>query len=355
MIEGELHLQRGHFVLDSGPFSFQADGVTALFGRSGSGKSTLLRAISGLDAATRGRLMFRGERWQDGAWALPVGQRDLGFVFQDAALFPHLTVRGNLRYAIKRAPKADEATLARVAERVGIADLLDRKVATLSGGQRQRVAIARALLMQPRLLCMDEPLSALDWRAKADLLPLIDELARETGIAVLYITHAPVEVERLATRVLFMVDGRIERIESLQQALSRPDSPLFLDEGPVTVLHGRLHPSGLAGLVRFDAGGVPFLIPTEGDLSRAGTRLRVLARDVSLATQPPQGLSVLNQLRATVTQLHPHQSAARVTVGCALDSGDTLLAEITAHSAHALALHPGQRVWALVKSVSLLD
>lgn len=355
MIEGELHLRRGRFTLDSGPFSFEADGVTALFGRSGSGKSTLLRAISGLDAATRGRLSFRGERWQDGAWALPVGQRDLGFVFQDAALFPHLTVRGNLRYATQRAPKADEAALARVAERVGITALLDRDVTTLSGGQRQRVALARALLMQPRLLCMDEPLSALDWRAKAELLPLIDELAHETGIAVLYITHAPVEVERLATRVLFMADGRIERIESLQQALARPDSPLFAEEGPVTVLHGRLRTSEFAGLARFDAGGVQFLIPAEGNVEHAGTRLRVLARDVTLATQQPQGLSMLNQLPVTITQLHRHGSSARVTVGCALASGDTLLAEITAHSAQALALQPGQRAWALVKSVSLLE
>ncbi|MCI4439759.1 molybdenum ABC transporter ATP-binding protein [Tibeticola sp.] len=355
MIQGHLQLQRGAFLLDTGAFAFEADGVTAIFGRSGCGKSSLLRAIAGLDADTRGRLTVRGEVWQDGRWARPVAERDIGFVFQDAALFPHLSVRGNLRYALRRAPHAPSDALEAVAERVGIAAWLDQAVTTLSGGQRQRVAIARALLMQPRLLCMDEPLAALDWRAKAELLPLIDELARETGVAVLFVTHAPVEVERLATRVLFMADGRIERIEPLQAALARPDSPLFAEEGPVTVLQGGLQPSGIDGLLRFDAEGVPFLLVASAVAAAPrASRLRVLARDVALAVEPPRGLSMLNQLPVTVQALHPAE-AGRVTVACGLANGHTLLAQLTAHSVAMLGLQTGQAAWALVKSVALVD
>ncbi|HWS05021.1 MAG TPA: molybdenum ABC transporter ATP-binding protein [Burkholderiaceae bacterium] len=354
MIEGHLRLPRGRFLLDSGPFAFPAEGVTALFGRSGCGKSTLLRAIAGLDPATTGQLRFRGERWQDGRWALPVARRDIGFVFQDAALFPHLSVRGNLLYAIKRAPDADTKDLDRLAERVDINAQLDQDVTTLSGGQRQRAAIARALLMRPRLLCMDEPLSALDWRAKAELLPLIDELALETGIAVLYITHAPQEVERLASRVLFMEAGRVQRIESLRDALSRADSPLFAEEGPVSVLHGHLGPDPVPGLAGFNCGETRLTLLKPAGAKRSATRLRVLARDVALATSQPVGLSMLNQLPVRITAMHPHDDG-RVTVMCALPDGQTLLASVTRHSQQALQLAPGQPVWALVKSVALMD
>lgn len=353
MIEGQLHLPRGRFVLDTGPFAFEASGVTALFGRSGCGKSTLLRALAGLDPTTTGRLSFRGEQWQDGRWSLPTGRRDIGFVFQDAALFPHLSVRGNLLYALRRTSGQTLEALDKMAIRLGIEAWLDHTVDTLSGGQRQRVAMARALLMQPRLLCMDEPLSALDWRAKAELLPLIDTLARETGIAVLYVTHAPVEVERLATRIIFMLDGRIDRIESLGEALERPDSPLFAEEGPLSVLQGRLCPDQAEGLSCFENDGVRFFLPGGQDEGRSATRLRVLARDVALATVQPQGLSMLNQLPVTLRSLHAHDDG-RVTVTCVLANGQALLASITAHSRRQLGLTPGQQAWALIKSVALM-
>ncbi|GAB4399809.1 MAG: hypothetical protein OHK0048_14030 [Rhodoferax sp.] len=358
---GHLTLRRGDFRLDTGAFALPAHGITVLFGRSGCGKSTLLRAIAGLDSATRGQLRFCGQRWQDGAWALPTPQRDIGFVFQDAALFAHLSVRGNLLFAARRVPKAMAGAaqnaidyIAAVADRTGVTSLLDQSVSTLSGGQRQRVAIARALLSRPRLLCMDEPLSALDWRAKAELLALIDALARETALPVLYITHSPAEVERLADRVVFMADGRITRIEPLQAALARPDSPLFEDEGPVSVLHGALLAPDADGLRPFVHGTLRLRLSPGTPADASARRLRVLARDVSIATRPPQGLSILNQLPATVSALHP-DGAGRVTVTCTLDDGQPLLAQITAHSCQTLALQPGQAVWALVKSVALLD
>jgi len=354
MIEGELSLKKGSFELRSGPFSFAAQGVSVLFGRSGSGKSTLLRAITGLDADTRGTLRFKGETWQNQAWRLPTTRRNIGFVFQEAALFAHLDVRGNLHYALTRAPASAPGALDQLAGRVGISHLLDQAVTTLSGGERQRVAIARALLSQPRLLCMDEPLSALDWRAKAELLALIDALAQETGIPVLYITHAPKEVERLANRVIFMADGRIERVESLRRALARPDSELFDEEGPVSVLQGSLQAPDATGLASFGNAALRLRLSLAPAARPSATRLRVLARDVSLATVQPQGLSILNQLPITIAALHPG-AQGRVTVVCTLADGQPLLAEITAYSCQALALAPGRPAFALIKSVALMD
>ena len=358
MIEGNLHLKKGNFELHSGAFAFPAQGVSVLFGRSGSGKSTLLRAMAGLDKDTRGTLTFKGETWQDQAWRLPSTQRNIGFVFQDAALFPHLSVRGNLAYAAQRAPAATAQSaiesIASVARRMAVAALLDQAVTTLSGGERQRVAIARALLSQPRLLCMDEPLSALDWAARAELLVLIDALAKETGIPVLFITHSPLEVERLADRVIFMTDGRIDRIESLREALARPDSPLFDEEGPVSVLQGSLGACDEHGLTGFGNDAVRLRLSLAPGARPSASRLRILARDVSLATVQPQGLSILNQLPITIAALHP-SSQGRVTVACRLADGQQLLAEITAYSCQALALAPGLQAFALVKSVALMD
>lgn len=354
MIEGHLTLQQGNFQLDTGAFAFDTQGVTVLFGRSGSGKSTLLRAITGIDRGTRGTLHFNGERWQDGPWRRPTPQRDIGFVFQDAALFPHLTVRDNLAYAVKRAPAQAAGSLEQMAERVGIARQLDQAVPTLSGGERQRAAIARALLSRPRLLCMDEPLSALDWQAKAELLTLIDQLAHETGVPILYVTHAPMEVERLATRVAFMAEGCIERVQTLREALSRPDSALFDHEGPVTVLQGVAGEPDDDGLMTFGNGLVQLRLATSGIGRSNSTRLRVLARDVSMATQQLQGLSILNQLPITIEAIHGG-TQGRVTVVCRLADDQHLLSEITSYSCHALGLVPGQRAYALIKSVALID
>lgn len=354
MLKGDLSLKQGDFLLQSGAFEIETSGITVLFGRSGSGKSTLLRAITGLDKHTRGSLSFNGERWQDGKWRLPAPKRDIGFVFQDAALFPHLSVRGNLDYAVKRAPVGG-SSLVELAERVGIAHKLDQSVITLSGGEKQRVAIARALLSKPRLLCMDEPLSALDWRAKGELLPLIEELARETGVPVLYITHAPVEVERLASRVVFMADGRIERIETLREALARPDSPLFDEEGPVSVLEGRLSAPNEHGLCAFGEEGERLWIgaPTHPTDDRP-LRLRILARDVSLALDDPHRISILNHLAVTVERIDPPKDG-RVTVATRTTGGQLLLAEITPWSLARLALEPGRIIYALIKSVALME
>jgi len=363
MFKGHLQLKLGNFALDSGDFEFESNGVTVLFGRSGSGKSTLLRAMSGLDRATFGELSFGDEVWQSGKKALPVEQRDLGFVFQTAALLPGKTVQSNLDYAIKRVPKNRQQgpSTEEINARVGITHLLDRSVDNLSGGERQRVAIARALLARPRVLMMDEPLSALDWRAKSELLALIESMIADYKIPTLYITHAPIEVERLASRVVFMADGRITSIETLQEATSRIDSPLFTEEGPVSVLHGTLGQLSDEGLMPFEsnqAQGFCFLLSQSdhrpASVAQAEARLRVLARDVSLSLDAMPHVSILNQIPVTIETVHPPKDG-RVTVACRLADGQGLLSEITLYSRNKLALNAGQKAFALVKSVALME
>lgn len=166
------------FRLDWPGFSLNVDltlpsrGVTALFGHSGSGKTTLLRCIAGLERAREGRLIVDGEVWQDANTWMPTYQRPIGYVFQEASLFDHLSVINNLRYGMKRVTDAQRVSLEQAIELLGIDHLLDRKPNRLSGGERQRVGIARALAVSPRLLLMDEPLAALDLKRKQEILPL---------------------------------------------------------------------------------------------------------------------------------------------------------------------------------------
>jgi len=361
MLRGNLQLDLGGFALDSGDFNIPLRGVTVLFGRSGSGKSTLLRAISGLDKRTEGSLTVNGQLWQNGNKSLPAQNRNIGFVFQDAALFPHLTVRQNLQYGIKRLAKDTRpANFEEIINRVGIAELIDRKVTYLSGGERQRVAIARALLMRPKLLCMDEPLSALDWRSKAELLVLIEEIIEQYSLPVLYITHAPAEVERLADRVLFMQGGKVERMETLQEALDRPDSPLFDEQGAVSVLLGA--PQQIEdGLQRIkinqnseDNTEQSLWVGEHLLVQKPQVRVRILARDVSIGLADPENLSIINHLKVTVSEVIP-QGEHRVLVRLLLADGQRLFAEITHNSAKRLQLLPGLVVFALIKTVAMTD
>ncbi len=352
----QARLTRQGFTLNV-DLALPGHGITALFGASGSGKTTVLRVLAGFEPAATGRICVQGDVWQDSAQGIfkPVHQRALGYVFQEASLFEHLTVLGNLQYGFKRTPAAERsqgwgATLALL----GIEHLLGRWPHELSGGERQRVAIARALAASPRLLLLDEPLAALDRARKADILPYLEQLQKELALPVILVSHAVEEVTRLADHVVFMAGGQAQCVEPLRAALARPDSPLFDEEGPVSVLQGGLQATDDDGLTSFGNPLMRFRLILPPGASRSATRLRVLARNVSLATVQPQGLSILNQLPATITALHP-DTGGRVTVVCQLADGQTLLAEITGYSCHALALRVGMQVFALVKSVALMD
>jgi molybdate transport system ATP-binding protein len=259
-------------------------GVTALFGPSGSGKTTLLRCIAGLERAPHGRLTVAGEIWQDQRHWVPTHKRPLGYVFQEASLFSHLTVLGNLNYGIRRISTGSLVSVEHAIELLGIRHLLARKPDRLSGGERQRVAIARALAVNPRLLLMDEPLAALDLKRKQEILPYLERLHDELEIPVLYVSHSPDEVARLADHLVVMETGRVIIDGPLAATLARLDLPIHLGEDIGTVIETTVSEvDNEWHLMRVDFPGGELWAPNSGVPVGHRVRVRVLARDVSLA------------------------------------------------------------------------
>jgi len=343
------------FALDA-DLALPGAGVTAIAGPSGSGKTTLLRCIAGLEPRARGRIQLGAETWLDSERGVfvPPHRRGAPVVFQDAAPFSHLSVRGNLAYGLSRCPPErrhvgfDEAT-----QWLRIEALLERRTEALSGGERQRVAIARALLAGPRLLLLDEPLAAIDVARREEVLPYLESLRDRYSIPMLYVSHQYDEVLRLATHVVLLAGGRV--VASGSPAALGVDPRLAALIGADAVgavleveVVGRDAASGLAS-VALGAELLRFALPE----ARTGARVRlhVLARDVILATEAPRGLSVRNALRGTLAALvdeGPDAVLAAIEVG-----GTRLLARVTRAAVAELALGPGQPVWALVKAASL--
>jgi molybdate transport system ATP-binding protein len=337
-------------------------GVTALFGPSGCGKTTLLRCIAGLERG-EGRLEVNGETWQDGSSFIPTHRRSLGYVFQDARLFAHLTVRGNLHYGLRRAasavPQGDTALhnfgrFDPVVTLLGLGPLLDRQPARLSGGEQQRVAIARALLTAPRLLLMDEPLASLDLARKQEILPYLERLRDELETPVLYVSHAADEVARLADHIVVMEGGRAVAQGPLGETLTRVDLPIRLGEEAGGVFEATITERDTEwhlSRVQFDGGEL--WVRDSGAALGSRVRLRILARDVSLAASPHEDISIMNMLPATVTghaaEDHPALVLVQLRVG-----GTTLLARLTRRSAQRLDLTPGREVWVQIKAVALI-
>ncbi|MBB1074952.1 molybdenum ABC transporter ATP-binding protein [Rhodoferax sp. 4810] len=329
-------------------------GVTALFGHSGSGKTTLLRCIAGLERAPQGQLSVQGEVWQSDTHWLPTHQRPLGYVFQEASLFPHLSVLGNLRYGLKRTTGAQRVSLDQAIELLGIGHLLARKPDQLSGGERQRVGIARALALSPRLLLMDEPLAALDLKRKQEILPYLERLHRELDIPVLYVSHSPDEVARLADHIVVMEAGRAVATGPLSETLARLDLPIRLGEDAGVVLDAVVAERDAQWhLARVAFPGGSLWVRDGGHAIGSAVRVRILARDVSIALNHVTGISIQNCLPATVDQLadddHPALALARLTLG-----PSPLIARLTRRSAAELALTPGQQVWVQIKAVALI-
>lgn len=330
-------------------------GVTALFGPSGCGKTTVLRCMAGLTRATHGRLVINGETWQDDNQFLPVHRRPLGYVFQEANLFAHLSVRRNLDYARSRVSKGvHQDAFHRVVHLLGIAQLLERLPAGLSGGERQRVAIARALLAGPRILLMDEPLAALDAARKNEFLPYLERLHDELEIPVIYVSHAPDEVARLADHIVVLDAGKVIAAGALTDILARLDLPIRLGEDTGVVLDAIVverDPAWHLTKVGFPGGSL--WVRDCGHPPGHRVRIRILARDVSIALEKMDGTSILNYLSATVSQLadeaHPALALARLDVG-----GSPLLARVTKRSAAKLGLAAGMAVWAQIKAVAVI-
>jgi len=349
------------FALDVA-FEAPLHGVTALFGPSGCGKTSVLRCIAGLGPLS-GRLEVGGEIWEDAAagTSRPAHARPVGYVFQEPSLFPHLSVRDNLRYGLRRRARGSAAPrigFAEVVSLLGVEPFLRRDPASLSGGERQRVALGRALLGQPELLLMDEPLSALDQAAKQEILPYFEALARTLRVPTLYVTHDLAEVERLADHMVLLDAGRVAASAPLADVLADSRLPVARGASAASVLVGRVIGFDTRdALSSVDVGGATLLVP--GRVGEPGSvqRVRIAADDVSLAVEPPGRTTIVNVLPAHIREIEP-LDGARANVLLELGpsgSGTRLLARITLRSLRALALAPGQPVHALVKGVSIVD
>lgn len=352
----QLRLNRESFALDV-EVSLPARGITAVFGASGSGKTTLLRCVAGLETEAEGRVSLGETVWQASTQGLlvPTWQRRLGYVFQEASLFEHLDVQGNLDYGVRRSSvPVDGATLAAAIELLGIGSLLQRTPQGLSGGERQRVAIARALASQPRLLLLDEPLASLDAARRRDILPWLERLRDEISLPMLYVTHSMEEVARLADHLLVLENGRVKASGPAGEVLASVENPTIVGEEAGVLLSGHIAQRDAAWqLSRADFPGGALWVRDQGWPMGRAVRLRVLARDVSLAIAEPRDSSIQNQVRAIITTViaDDHPSQVLVRLDCA---GTVLLARVTRRALHALNLAPGVSVWALVKSVAVI-
>jgi molybdate transport system ATP-binding protein len=355
-LRARLRLTRGAFRLDV-DLDLPQRGISALFGHSGSGKTTILRAIAGLERAPGGYVSLGGEVWQDDARGLfvPVHKRALGYVFQEASLFPHLSVRANLEFGRKRVPVHERRfDLAPVTDLLGIGGLLERRPDGLSGGERQRVAIARALLASPRLLLMDEPLAALDLRRKLEILPYLERMHEELAIPIVYVSHAPDEVARLADHLVLLDDGKAVASGPLTATLARVDlPPSFADDAGV-VLDTRLAGHEEDSLSRLEFAGGALFVGRRREAIGTHLRCRIHARDVSLALEQPQGTSIVNRLPAVVTAVAATGTPGHVLVQLRIGASP-LLARITARSRRELGIEPGLHLWAQIKGVALLN
>jgi molybdate transport system ATP-binding protein len=349
----------GKFSLDAG-FAAPAKGVTALFGPSGCGKTTVLRCVAGLVRLSDGFCAIDGEVWQDrdGTY-LPTHRRPLGYVFQEASLFPHLSVRRNLMFgAPRRDGGADQVAIAfdEVVELLGVTPLLDRSPRNLSGGERQRVAIGRALLSQPKLLLMDEPLSALDRATKNEILPFLERLRDRLALPVVYITHDLAEVERLADQLVLMEKGRVIGAGPLADLQSDPSLPLALSRDAAVSLDAviQAHDARYNLLTLKVRGGI-FYVPASPAKIGERRRLRVIAGDVSLARERPGPSSILNVLPARIVSGKEVDEDERVVVIAlgADGAGARLLSRVTRKSWDQLGLGEGMSVHAQVKAVAL--
>ena len=341
-----------------------ARGVTAIFGPSGSGKTTLLRCIAGLERCTDGYLSVAGRAWQTGRYALPTHRRPLGYVFQEASLFAHLNVQGNLNYALRRAEERSNAHTQSMLALLGLESLLDRSVQSLSGGERQRVAIARALLIRPQVLLMDEPLASLDEPRRQEILPYLERLRGELHIPILYVSHSLGEVRRLADHVVLMDQGKVVTSGAAEQVLNNPtllqrseDDFGSVFDTLVSERYEEWH------LIRLSFAGGNVWVRDNGELQGSRQRLSILARDVSISLSEHRDSSILNILPCRVAEIRETDDSAMRLVKLALAAHSDqpeladqslLWAKVTARSVATLSLEVGMPVWAQVKSVPIV-
>jgi molybdate transport system ATP-binding protein len=352
LLQGRVRARFGRFELDSS-ITLAERGISAVFGPSGCGKSLLLRWLAGLIQVRDAELSCGGELWQQGRKCLPTHRRGLGYVAQQPALFPHLSVRENLEFGYRRS-QVRRVSPETVIEALSLAPLFGQPVDTLSGGQRQRLAIGRALLCSPRLLLLDEPLSALDRPARLAILRDLRRLQAELDVPMLYVSHAAEEIERLADHVLLMREGRLSPPQPIAQLCADPAAPLDPDSGPVNLLDTEtLEFDAADALAALGYGDLQLRVPsTQRPPARA--RLRISAREIALAKRRPEQASFQNVLPMRIDSLL-EVGIGRVALVCASAGGARLQVELTARAVRELELETGQSVWLLLKALALLD
>ncbi len=351
------------FKLDYGEFQLSVNlrlpnsGVTVLFGHSGSGKTTLLRCIAGLQQAQQSYLEINGSIWEDSDVGvfLPTYQRPLGYVFQEANLFLHLSVRENLNFGLKRIKASlNNPKFEQIINLLGIKHLLERMPERLSGGEKQRVAIARALVLNPEILLMDEPLASLDAKRKQEILPFLTRLNQELNIPVLYVTHSQQEVAQLADYLVVLESGKVQASGTLSETLSRLDLSLSQDREATTVWNATVveHETEFH-LTRVAIENGSLSLPAIDAKIGTSLRVQIYARDVSIVLETSRATSILNVLPATIIDIadgESGQSIVRLEVG-----NQPLLAHITRKSAVVLNLKIGKEVFVQIKGMSILN
>ncbi len=348
-----LSLSRGEFSL-AVDTRLPGNGVTGIYGASGSGKTSLLSCIAGLLRGEPGtHIQVNGDLLDNEDLCLPPQDRGVAYVFQDARLFPHLDVAGNLDYALRRRRRAGPDT-GQVSEWLGLQDLLTRHSAELSRGQQQRVAIARALLSGPRLVLMDEPLANIDTAGRRELLARLARLRRELDVPMIYVSHDMAELAELADHLLVLNHGQVTSEGPLLELSSRLELALSHEEQAAAVVRAEIAEHDPAyGLTRLDFEAQELWVNQLAMPAGTPLRLRLPARDISLCRERPQHTSILNLLATRVTDIES-SGASRVLVRLAVGE-QFLLARITRKSVDALALRVGESLYAQVKSVALLN
>jgi molybdate transport system ATP-binding protein len=354
MLSVAVKKRRGNFTLDA-QFNLATPGVVALFGRSGCGKSTLVNVIAGLLSADAGRVALDEAVLFDTEEQIDVApeRRRVGYVFQDARLFPHMSVGGNLRYALRRAPPPAVVSLSEVADLLALGSLMERRTHQLSGGERQRVAIGRALLSQPRLLLLDEPLASLDAARREEVLPYLEALRDRLALTMVYVSHQYDEVLRLATGLVLMDAGKTVAQGGLGEMSLNPALRLIVGADAVgAIVDGTvLGVDAATGLTRVQVGRGELKVQGVGVAVGLKLRVQLLARDLIVATDVPRNLSVRNVLAGVVTTVTGDDAESDL-IG--MDVGGTIiLARVTKAATRELMLRAGLPVWALVKAVSL--
>jgi molybdate transport system ATP-binding protein len=354
MLSVAVKKNRGRFILDA-HFDLPTPGVVTLFGRSGCGKSTLVDIIAGLVDADSGRVALDAEVLLDTDTGIdvPAEARRIGYVFQDARLFPHLRVAANLRYAVRRARTPAYVGFDAVAALLDLGPLMDRRVHRLSGGEQQRVAIGRALLSQPRLLLLDEPLASLDAARREEVLPYLETLRDQLAIPMVYVSHNFDEVLRLATHIVLLESGHAVAQGGIGEMSLNPRLRAIIGADAVgAIIDGAvLGVDRATGLTRVQVGAGELMVQAAEPVIGAKMRVQLLARDLIVATQLPQYLSIRNSLAGMVTSIADDDANADL-IG--IDIGGTeIMARVTKAATRDLSIVPGLRVWALVKTASL--